>query len=204
MFFSVLFFFFFKPKLFFQHLFESLLKQQLRGILLNMYVFKLMNFTKLCSLLGAFVNTQETFQRCSNVAVRVIWRRDVRQCHINVEATLCMSKLKFITLNNVKSTLSISTLILTTLDNVETMLLFSTSSFTTLINVETKLWIWPFSKSWIEQKNIFELQKRKITHLINNTCFWLWSIKKKRKHGTYKVKIYGGKHRAWYMKRIWN
>ena len=121
MFFSVLFFFFFKPKLFFQHLFESLLKQQLRGILLNMYVFKLMNFTKLCSLLGAFVNTQETFQRCSNVAVRVIWRRDVRQCHINVEATLCMSKLKFITLNNVKSTLSISTLILTTLDNVETM-----------------------------------------------------------------------------------
>ena len=71
------------------------------------------HFTKLCSLLPTFVNTQETFQRCLNVVVRLIWRRDVGQFQINVETTLCMSTLKFKTLSNVKSTLSISTLILT-------------------------------------------------------------------------------------------
>ena len=115
--------------------------------------------------------------------------------------TLCMSTLKFTKLNNVKSTLSISSLILTTLDNVETMLLFATSTFITLINVETTLWIWPFSNSWKEQKNIFELQKKKMTDFINNTCFGLWSIKKK--YGTYNAKINVGKYTAWYMKRIW-
>ena len=76
-----------------------------------------------------------------------------------------MSASKFITLGNVKSTLSFSTLILSTLDNIGTMLLFSTSSFTWFINVEIPLWIWPFSKSWKEQKNIIELQK-KMTNLI--------------------------------------
>ena len=146
-----------KPKLFYQYLFESLRKQQLRGILLNIYVFNLINFTKLCSLLATFVNTQETFQRCFNVVVRMRWRRNDGQCQINVETTLCMSTLKFTTLNNVKSTLPISMLILTTSGNVKTMLLFSTSSFITLINVETTLCIWPFSKGWKQQKNIFEL-----------------------------------------------
>ena len=86
--------------------------------------------------------------------------------------------------------------------NYEIMLLFSTPSFITLINVKTTLWIWPFSKSWDEQKNIFELQE-KMTHLIDNTCFWLWSIKKKRENGTYNVKMNVGKYNAWYMKRIW-
>ena len=158
LFFCILFYFFFKPKLFYQYLFESLRKQQLRGILLNICVFNFMDFTKLCSFLVTFANTQETFQCGLNVVVRVIWLRDVEQCQVNVETTLCMSTLKFITLSNVKLTLSISTLILTTLDNVETMLSCSTLSFVTLINFETTLWIWPFSKSWKEQKNIFELQ----------------------------------------------
>ena len=159
-FFSVLFFIFFKPKLSHQYLFESLRKQQLRGILLIIYVFNLINFTKLCSLLAIFVNTREIFQCCLNVAVRVIWLRDIWQFQIIVETTFCISMLKFTTLNNVKSTLFISTLILTTLDNVEAMLLFSTSSFTTFFNVKTTLWIWPVSKSWKEQKSIFELQKK--------------------------------------------
>ena len=185
----------FKPKLFYQYLFESLPKQQLRGILLNIYVFNLINFTRLCSLLASFINTQETFQCSLNVVIRVIWRRDVRQCQINVETLLCMSALKFTTLNNVNLTLSISVLVLTTLDNFETMLLFSTSSF------ETTLWIWSFSKNWKEQTNIFEPQK-KMTHLINNTYFGLWSIKDNRKHGTYNIKINVRKHNAWYMKRI--
>ena len=151
------FFFYYKAKLFYEYLSESLRKQQLRGILLNIYVFNLINFTKLCSLLATFVNTQETFQRCFNVVVRMRWRRNDGQCQINVETTLCMSTLKFTTLNNVKSTLPISMLILTTSGNVKTMLLFSTSSFITLINVETTLCIWPFSKGWKQQKNIFEL-----------------------------------------------
>ena len=112
-----------KPKLFYQYFFESLRKQQLRGILLNIYVFNLIHFTKLCSLFAIFVNTQETFQRGLNVVV-------------------------------------ISMLILTTSDDVKTMLLFSTSSFITLINVETTMRIWLISKSWKEQKNIFELQKK--------------------------------------------
>ena len=46
-FFPVFCFIFLKPKLFYQYLFESLQKQQLRGILLNMYAFSLINFTKL-------------------------------------------------------------------------------------------------------------------------------------------------------------
>ena len=85
----------------------------------------------------AFISTQETFQRGFNFVFRVIWLRDVGQCQINVETTLCMSTLKFTTLNNVTSKLSVSALILTTLEKVETMLLFSTSSFITLINVKT-------------------------------------------------------------------
>ena len=159
-FFSVLFFIFFEPKLFYQYLFESIRKQQLRGILLNMYVFNLINFTKLRSFLAIFASAQETFQRGLSVVVRVIWLHDVGQCQSNVETTLRMSALRFTTLSNVKSTLSVSTLILTTSDNVKIMPLFWTSSFITLINVETTLWIWPFSKSWKEQKNIFKLQKK--------------------------------------------
>ena len=180
----------------YQYLFESSRKLQLRGILLNIYLFNLKNFTKLCPPLATFVNTQETFQRCVNVAVKVIWCRDVVLCQINVETTLCMPTLGFTTLNNVKSTLSISALILATLDNIGIMLLFSTLSFTTLINVETdvnmngNMWIWPFSKTWKEGKKYFWASK---THLINNTYFWLRSIKKKGKHGAYNVKINNGK-----------
>ena len=103
---------------------------------------------------------------------------------------------------NAESTLSISTVILATLDNVETILLLSTSSFAKLINVETTLWIWPFSKDE-KNKKIFLSFKKKKTHLINNTCFRLWSIKMKAKYGTYDVKINVGKYNAWYMKRIW-
>ena len=175
--------FFFKPKLLHQYLFERLQKQQLRRILVNISVFNLIGLAKLCSLLATFFNTPETFHYCHNVAVRVIWRCDVGQCQINVETTLCMSTVTFAMLNNVKSTstLSNSTLILTTLDNLET--LNSASSFTTIINVETTLWIWPF-KMLKSTKNIVEPQK-KMTPLINNTWFWLWSIKKRGKHWTY-------------------
>ena len=45
--------------------------------------------------------------------------------------------------------------------------------------------------------------KEKMAHLINNTSFWLRSIKKKGKHGTYNVTINVGKGTAWYMKTIW-
>ena len=45
--------------------------------------------------------------------------------------------------------------------------------------------------------------KKKMAHLINNTSFWLRSIKKKGKHGTYNVTINVGKGTAWYMKTIW-
>ena len=50
-----------------------------------MYVFNLITFTKLCSLLAIFFNTQQIFQRCLKIVVRVIWRRDVGKCRINVE-----------------------------------------------------------------------------------------------------------------------
>ena len=54
-FFLVFFFFnFVKPKLFYQYLCESFRKQQLRGTLLNMYVFNLVDFTKLCRFLATF------------------------------------------------------------------------------------------------------------------------------------------------------
>ena len=126
-----------------------------------MYVFNLINFTKLCSLLATFFNTQQTFKLCLNVVVRVIRRHDVGQCQINVKTMLCMSTLKFTTLNNVELMLSISTLILTTLDNAETILLFPTLSFTTLINVETTLCEYDhFHKVEKSKKNIFELREK--------------------------------------------
>ena len=58
MFFFILFFCFLFNFLFnqnyFNHLFKNLWKQQLRFILLNMYVFNLITFTKLCSFLATF------------------------------------------------------------------------------------------------------------------------------------------------------
>ena len=66
--------------------------------------------------------TQQTFQRCFNVVLWLMRRRDVGQRQINVETTLCISTLEFTTLNNVESTLCISTLNFTTLGNVQTTL----------------------------------------------------------------------------------
>ena len=63
-------------------------------------------------------SNQETFQRRFNVAFRLIWRRDVAERYINVEATLWTSTFKFRTLSTVESTLfqlCISTLIWTKL-----------------------------------------------------------------------------------------
>ena len=55
-------------------------------------------------------NSQQTFQRCFNVAFWLTRRRDVGQRQINIETTLCISTLKFTTSNIVESTLCISTL----------------------------------------------------------------------------------------------
>ena len=148
--------------------------------MLNMYVFNLITFTKLCSLLATFFSTQQTLRRCLKIVVRVIWRRDFGQCQINVEIYNVEQRRINIVYFNVD------------INNVETMLLFWASSFTTLINVETKFWIWPFSKSWKEQKNIFALQKNEDS-LINKTCCRSRSIKKKVKYGTYNVEINIGK-----------
>ena len=41
--------------------------------------------------------SQQTFQRRFNVVFKLIWRRDVAQCQINVETSVCMSTLKFTT-----------------------------------------------------------------------------------------------------------
>ena len=62
-------FYLFKPTLFYQYLLKSLRKQQFGGILLTIYVFNLINFTNLCSLLATFLNTQETF----NVVSTLLW-----------------------------------------------------------------------------------------------------------------------------------
>ena len=56
------------------------------------------------------VLSQQTFQRCFNVVFWLMRLRDAGQRQINVEATLCISTLKFTTSNNVESTLCISTL----------------------------------------------------------------------------------------------
>ena len=100
------------------------------------------------------IKTQPTFQPCFDVAFWLIWHRDVGQCQINVEVTLCISKLKFTTSNNVESTLCISMLMWTTLDNVQTTLSFSASSFTRLVNVETTLGKWSFPRR--TKKNHFK------------------------------------------------
>ena len=128
-----------KPKLIYQDLLESLRKQQLRGVLLNIYVFNLITLQNYVVFQQHSSLLRKPFNVVSALFLGVIWRRDVGQCQINVEITLFMSTLLFTTLSNVKSTLSISTFILTTLGNVEAMFLFSTPSFTTLINVGTTL-----------------------------------------------------------------
>ena len=80
----------------------------------------------------------QIFQRCFNLLFWWIQRCDMGQRKINVETTLCISTLEFITSNNVELTLCISTLIWA--------LLFSKLIWTTLVNVETTLWKWPFLK----------------------------------------------------------
>ena len=178
--FSLFYFVFFKPKLRYQCLFESLRKQQLRGILPNIYVFNLISFTKLLSLSATSFNAQETFQRGLNVVVRVISRRDVGQYQIKVETTFCMSTLKFTPLNNVKPTLSISILILTTLDSVEKCFYFqrrvSQRRSTSKHCCEND----HFQKSWKEQKNIFELQKKRWLIWSTTLAFDCDQFKRKR------------------------
>ena len=137
-FFSVFFFNSFRPKLFYQYFFECLRKQQLRGIMLNMYVLNLIAFTKLCSLLATFFNTQQTFQRCLNIVARVIWRRyNVEQRRINVVVSFNVD------INNVRQRRNNAVILSVEFDNFE-----------------TTFWIWPFSKMWKAQQNIFELQKK--------------------------------------------
>ena len=82
MFFSVSTFFLFSFS-FFANLFESLGKQQLRGILLNICVSNLINFTKLSSNISNIRQYTENLSKWSHIAVRVMWRRDVGQCQIN-------------------------------------------------------------------------------------------------------------------------
>ena len=113
-----------------------------------------------------YFNTQQTFRHCFYIVLKWMWNCDVRQCHINVETTLCMSTMKFILfvyfkVDNVRQQRW------TTLDNVEIALSFSTSMSVTLENVETMLGIWPFANnkkftSSLEQNNIFELQIKTI------------------------------------------
>ena len=82
MFFSVSTFFLFSFS-FFANLFESLGKQQLRGIRLNICVSNLINFTKLSSNISNIRQYTENLSKWSHIAVRVMWRRDVGQCQIN-------------------------------------------------------------------------------------------------------------------------
>ena len=79
------FFNFVKPKLSYQHLSENLRKQQLRGILLNMYVFNLIRFSKLSRFLVIFFDIQQTFQRFLHIVVNLIWLCDVQKYQTNVE-----------------------------------------------------------------------------------------------------------------------
>ena len=51
-----------------------------------------------------------------------------------------------------------------------------------------------------KSKKIFLSFKKELTHLINNTCFWLWSIKKKGRYETYNIKINVAEYNAWYLK----
>ena len=134
---------------------------------------------KICSLLATFFNTQQTFQHCLNVVVRVTWRQDVGQCQINFRKTLCMATLKFTTLENVESMFPISTLILTTLDNVETYFQLRVSQ---RWSTSKQRCAYDHFQKVEKRKKVFLSCRKKMTHLINNTFFPLWSIKKKGKH----------------------
>ena len=101
---------------------------------------------------------QQTFQRCFNVVVRLIWRHNVGQHQINAQTMLHTSTLDFRMLSNLGSTLSVSTLICTMLAKEETTL-FLTSIYTTFSQAKTTLWIWPLKKMktklWVKNRIIF-------------------------------------------------
>ena len=91
------------------------------------------------------VVAQQTFQRCFNVVVRLIWRHNVGQHQINAQTMLHTSTLDFRMLSSLGSTLSVSTLICTMLAKEERTL-FLTSIYTTFSQAKTTLWIWPLKK----------------------------------------------------------
>ena len=105
------------------------------------------------------ITSQQTFQRCFSDVVKLIWQHDPVQRQINVETTLCMSTLKFSTLNNVESTLFISTLILN-------VVIFNVEIYNI---VSTLIKIWSFAK-------YDHLQKAKKSQNI-----FFWALKKKQK-----------------------
>ena len=136
--------------------------------MLNMYVFNLITFTKLFSLLATFFNTQQTFQRCLNIFAR----RYVRQCQINFE----IKKQRRIhvvyfnvDINNIRKRRKNVVILSVELQNVDQR--------------------WNNIKNLKRAKKYFWVSKKKMTQLINNICCRLWSIKKKGKNGTYNVKI---------------
>ena len=153
-----------------------------------------------CSLLVTFVNTEETFQSDLNVDVRVMWRREVRQCQINTETALCLSTLKFTTLK--KRQTNTVYYFNNDINNVKQRrnnVIFKVD-FHNVVQRRNNVVNMTICK---RAKKYFWASKKKDDSLIINTCFWLWWVKKKGKHGLYNIKINVGKYNTWYMKRIW-
>ena len=88
---------------------------------------------------------QQTSQRFFDVLFRLMWRRDIGQCQINVETTLCTKcwNLQCWAMSNQRC---LFRRLIWTLVKVETTLSFLTSISSTLGYVEIALWIWPFVK----------------------------------------------------------
>ena len=155
--------------MFHQYLLKRLRKQQWRDILLNMYFFDLINLTKLFSYLATFVNTQETFQQCLDVIVRMtsdivkstLKQHCVCQCW-NLQRQIDVACFNF------------------DIFDVQTMLLFSKSSYTTLIH---------FQK--VEKNIIFEPQKERLLIWLTTLVFDCDQLKKRE---TWKVQC---KNKRW-------
>ena len=142
----------------------------------------MINFIKLSSNISNIRQYTENLSTWSHIAVGMMWRRDVGQCQINA--------------------VYFSVDIISVRQRRNNAVIFNVE-FHCVDQCRNKVVNTTIFKKLKRAKYIFELQKKKMAHLINNTCFWWWSIKKKEKYGTYNVKMNVGKYNAWYMKRIW-
>ena len=145
-------------------------------------MFSIQQTLQNCGLLSTFFNTKKTFQSCLKVVVGVLWRHNVGQCQINVEATFLNVKVEIYNVKNRRINIIYFNVDINNVRQCPNNVVIFNVEFHKVDQRRNNAVNMNIFKSWKEQKNILQVQE-KMTHLINNTCFRLLLIKKKGKHG---------------------